>query len=166
MSAYLNLAADFAHNFTDGLAIGASYIAGRGIGIITTVTILLHEVPHEVGDFAILVQSGCSKKRVCHFFHLNVHILALVMNQQRSTNDMCLCVLFSPLFVVAPGSRASYLLIVVSLFFLVDSAKMLQNLTFQIEAPSVMTPQVLNDSTYAKRTSTLRNAQNKQIYEC
>ena len=68
MSAYLNLAADFAHNFTDGLAIGASYIAGRGVGIITTVTILLHEVPHEVGDFAILVQSGCSKKRVCHFF--------------------------------------------------------------------------------------------------
>ena len=67
VSAYLNLAADFAHNFTDGLAIGASYIAGRNIGIITTVTILLHEVPHEVGDFAILVQSGCTKKKVCTF---------------------------------------------------------------------------------------------------
>ena len=76
MSAYLNLAADFAHNFTDGLAIGASYIAGRGIGIITTVTILLHEVPHEVGDFAILVQSGCSKKRVRLFKCLHI-----VMNQ-------------------------------------------------------------------------------------
>lgn len=63
VSAYLNLAADFAHNFTDGLAIGASYLVGRGVGLVTTLTILLHEVPHEIGDFAILVQSGFSKKR-------------------------------------------------------------------------------------------------------
>ncbi|XP_064648899.1 protein catecholamines up-like [Lineus longissimus] len=66
VSGYLNLAADFAHNFTDGLAIGASYLAGRNIGIITTITILLHEVPHEVGDFAILVQSGCSKRKAMY----------------------------------------------------------------------------------------------------
>ena len=64
MAGYLNLAADFTHNFTDGLAIGASYLAGHNIGIITTITILLHEVPHEIGDFAILVKSGCSKRKV------------------------------------------------------------------------------------------------------
>lgn len=64
VAGYLNLAADFTHNFTDGLAIGASYIAGSGIGLITTMTILLHEVPHEIGDFAILIQSGCSKRKV------------------------------------------------------------------------------------------------------
>ncbi|KAF7997740.1 hypothetical protein HCN44_009138 [Aphidius gifuensis] len=63
ISGYLNLAADFLHNFTDGLAIGASYLAGDGVGYITTFTILLHEVPHEIGDFAILIQSGCSKKK-------------------------------------------------------------------------------------------------------
>lgn len=63
ISGYLNLAADFAHNFTDGLAIGASYLAGNSIGIITTITILLHEVPHEIGDFAILIKSGCSKRK-------------------------------------------------------------------------------------------------------
>lgn len=63
VSGYLNLAADFAHNFTDGLAIGASYLAGNSIGIITTVTILLHEVPHEIGDFAILIKSGCSRRK-------------------------------------------------------------------------------------------------------
>lgn len=63
IAGYLNLAADFTHNFTDGLAIGASYLAGNSIGIITTITILLHEVPHEIGDFAILVKSGCSKKK-------------------------------------------------------------------------------------------------------
>merc|ERR1712157_588389 len=63
VAAWLNLAADFAHNFTDGLAIGASFLAGQSIGVITTLTILLHEVPHEIGDFAILVQSGATKER-------------------------------------------------------------------------------------------------------
>lgn len=62
VAGYLNLAADFSHNFTDGLAIGSSYLAGNTVGLVTTVTILLHEVPHEIGDFAILVQSGVSKK--------------------------------------------------------------------------------------------------------
>jgi zinc transporter 7 len=64
VAGYLNLAADFTHNFTDGLAIGASFLVSRNVGIVTTLTILLHEVPHEIGDFAILVQSGCGKKKV------------------------------------------------------------------------------------------------------
>lgn len=58
------MAADFTHNFTDGLAIGASYLAGKHVGFITTLTILFHEIPHEIGDFAILIQSGCSKSKV------------------------------------------------------------------------------------------------------
>ncbi|CAG0878494.1 unnamed protein product [Darwinula stevensoni] len=61
VAGYLNLAADFTHNFTDGLAIGASFLAGQSIGIVTTITVLLHEIPHEIGDFAILIQSGCSR---------------------------------------------------------------------------------------------------------
>ncbi|XP_066914805.1 zinc transporter Slc39a7-like [Clytia hemisphaerica] len=63
VSAYLNLAADAAHNFTDGLAIGASFLVSRNVGLITTLTIFLHEIPHEIGDFAILVQSGCTKRK-------------------------------------------------------------------------------------------------------
>jgi len=39
IAAYLNLVADFAHNFTDGLAIGASFLMGHGIGVIKTITI-------------------------------------------------------------------------------------------------------------------------------
>ena len=69
VAGYLNLAADFTHNFTDGLAIGASFLVSRNLGIITTLTILLHEVPHEIGDFAILVQSGCNKRKV-NLYHL------------------------------------------------------------------------------------------------
>merc|ERR1711915_229659 len=58
VAGFLNLAADMFHNFTDGLAVGASYLAGDSIGLITTITILFHEIPHEIGDFAILIQSG------------------------------------------------------------------------------------------------------------
>jgi len=63
VAGFLNLAADCFHNFTDGLAIGASFLAGDTIGIVTTGTILLHEVPHEIGDYAILIQSGVSPQR-------------------------------------------------------------------------------------------------------
>jgi zinc transporter 7 len=58
---WLNLVADFSHNFTDGLAIGASF--RTGVGATTTIAVLLHEVPHEIGDFAILLQCGMSKKQ-------------------------------------------------------------------------------------------------------
>ena len=64
VSGILNLIADFLHNFTDGLAIGATFAAGHGpqMGIITAVTILLHEIPHEIGDYAILIQSGYRRR--------------------------------------------------------------------------------------------------------
>ncbi|XP_022901017.2 protein catecholamines up [Onthophagus taurus] len=76
VAGYLNLAADFCHNFTDGLAIGSSYLAGNTIGIVTTITILLHEVPHEIGDFAILLQSGVSRKNAM-FLQLTTALGAL-----------------------------------------------------------------------------------------
>lgn len=56
----LNLAADFMHNVTDGIAIGAAYSLAQPLGIATTVATLFHELPHEIGDFAVLVQSGLS----------------------------------------------------------------------------------------------------------
>jgi len=58
VAGYLNLVADAFHNFTDGLAIGASFAAGKNVGMVTTFTILFHEIPHEIGDYAILIQSG------------------------------------------------------------------------------------------------------------
>ena len=44
VAGYLNLIADSFHNFTDGLAIGASFAAGQNVGMVTTFTILFHEV--------------------------------------------------------------------------------------------------------------------------
>lgn len=54
----LNLAADALHNLTDGIAIGAAFAAGTGLGYSTALATLMHELPHEIGDFAVLVQSG------------------------------------------------------------------------------------------------------------
>ena len=77
ISAYLNLVADCTHNFTDGLAIGASFLVSRNVGLITTLTIFLHEIPHEIGDFAILIQSGCTKRKVSNHHKLCRLILIL-----------------------------------------------------------------------------------------
>ncbi|KAI6204668.1 hypothetical protein M3Y94_00702800 [Aphelenchoides besseyi] len=63
VAAWLNMIADAMHNFTDGLAIGASFIAGTTVGLGTMASVFVHEIPHEIGDFALLVQSGYSKKR-------------------------------------------------------------------------------------------------------
>jgi zinc transporter 7 len=58
-SGWLNLSADFMHNFTDGLAMGASHSSGDGhLALAATLSIFFHEVPHEIGDFTILVESG------------------------------------------------------------------------------------------------------------
>jgi len=60
-SGYLNLAANCTDNFTHGLALAASYSSSHTVGFLTTAAIVCHEIPHEVGDFAILMQSGFSK---------------------------------------------------------------------------------------------------------
>ncbi|KAI0193803.1 putative ZIP zinc transporter [Astrocystis sublimbata] len=62
LGGYLNLIADFTHNITDGLAMSASFYASPTIGATTTVAVFFHEIPHEVGDFALLIQSGFSKR--------------------------------------------------------------------------------------------------------
>ena len=63
LGGYLNLIADFTHNITDGLAMSSSFYASPTIGATTTVAVFFHEIPHEVGHFALLVQSGFSKKK-------------------------------------------------------------------------------------------------------
>lgn len=60
-AAWLNLISDFTHNITDGLAITAAFYISKSVGSTTALAVFLHEVPHEIGDFAVLIQGGFSK---------------------------------------------------------------------------------------------------------
>ncbi len=60
---YLSLVGDGIHNFIDGLAIGASYVADVRLGFATTFMIIAHEVPQELGDFGVLIYGGFSKAK-------------------------------------------------------------------------------------------------------
>ncbi|KAI6660067.1 hypothetical protein LOD99_14408 [Oopsacas minuta] len=57
---YLNVFANIMDNFVHALSITTSYSNGIRNGIITTCVIIIHEIPHEIGDFSILLQSGFS----------------------------------------------------------------------------------------------------------
>jgi zinc transporter 13 len=50
--------ANMIDNFTHGLAVAGSFSVGIKTGLVTTFAILLHEIPHEIGDFAILLRAG------------------------------------------------------------------------------------------------------------
>merc|ERR1719167_1212804 len=58
---YLNLLANCIDNFIHGLAVASSFLTSFKMGLITTFAILIHEIPHEIGDFAILLKSGFSR---------------------------------------------------------------------------------------------------------
>lgn len=59
-SALIYLFGDFVHNFTDGIAVGASFMISTKMGIVTTFAITVHEIPHEIGDFAYLFKHNYS----------------------------------------------------------------------------------------------------------
>jgi zinc and cadmium transporter len=60
----LVIVGDTIHNFIDGVAIAASYMVNPGLGLATAISTFLHEVPHEVGDFGIMLKSGFSKTKI------------------------------------------------------------------------------------------------------
>ena len=60
---YLILFGDGIHNLLDGLAIAAAFLIDIRLGIITTLVIISHELPQELGNFAILIHGGIEKKK-------------------------------------------------------------------------------------------------------
>jgi zinc and cadmium transporter len=59
----LILFTDGFHNLIDGAIIGASFLISPHVGIATTIAVVLHEIPQEIGDFAVLIHAGYTKKR-------------------------------------------------------------------------------------------------------
>jgi len=64
---YLNLVGDGAHNLLDGMIIAATFQLSIPLGIATTIAVIFHELPQEIGDFGILVFGGFSRKRALLF---------------------------------------------------------------------------------------------------
>jgi len=68
---YLNLFGDGIHNFIDGIIIGASFTVDIKFGLVTTLAIILHEIPQELGDFGVLIYGGFSKIKALLFNFLS-----------------------------------------------------------------------------------------------
>ena len=69
--AVLNLVGDGAHNFLDGIIIAASYLVSVPLGIATTLAVLFHEIPQEIGDAGVLMHTGISWGRAMFFNFLS-----------------------------------------------------------------------------------------------
>jgi zinc and cadmium transporter len=69
--AYLTLVGDSIHNFLDGAIIGVAYLTSIPLGITTTLAVIAHEIPHELGDFSILIFSGFSRKKALYYNFLS-----------------------------------------------------------------------------------------------
>lgn len=70
----LIIASDTLHNFLDGIVIGGTFVAGVPVGIATSLAVAAHEIPQEIGDFAMLLRNGMSRSRV-----LLVNVLSAIV---------------------------------------------------------------------------------------
>jgi zinc and cadmium transporter len=68
---YLNIIGDIAHNFSDGIIIGAVFLINIKVGIAATLAIIFHEIPHELGNFSVLVYGGFSKAKALFYNFLS-----------------------------------------------------------------------------------------------
>lgn len=68
---YLNLIGDGVHNFIDGMVIAAAFLTNVPLGVVTTIAIIFHEIPQEIGDFGILVYGGFSRFKALLFNFLS-----------------------------------------------------------------------------------------------
>jgi len=68
---YLSLIGDAIHNFIDGVIIGSSFLVSIPLGISVTLAVIVHEIPHELADFTILLHSGFSNKKALMYNFLS-----------------------------------------------------------------------------------------------
>lgn len=62
-AALLILVGDGVHNFVDGILIAAAFLTDTTLGIVTTLAVIAHEIPQEVGDFMVLLNAGYTRTR-------------------------------------------------------------------------------------------------------
>ena len=64
---YMNLIGDGVHNFIDGLIIAGSYFVSIPVGMATTIAVVFHEIPQEIGDFGVMLYGGLSRRKALLF---------------------------------------------------------------------------------------------------
>ncbi|UCG71187.1 MAG: ZIP family metal transporter [Thermoplasmata archaeon] len=74
---YMNLIGDGVHNFIDGMIIAGSFMISISLGLATTIAVILHEVPQEIGDFSVLIYGGFSKSKAI-FYNLVAALGAVI----------------------------------------------------------------------------------------
>ena len=79
--AQLVLVADFIHNLLDGVIIGASFLVSVPVGVSTTLAVILHEIPQEIGDFGLLIHAGWSRGKALlwNFFSALSAVIGVVV---------------------------------------------------------------------------------------
>src|SRR3989339_2077374 len=68
---YLILWGDFLHNFVDGIILALTFLVDLRLGLLTTVAVILHEIPQEIGDFGILIHGGFSRRKALWYNFLS-----------------------------------------------------------------------------------------------
>lgn len=68
---YLTQAGDTLHNFIDGIIIAASYFVSLPVGIATTLAVIFHEIPQEIGNFAVLIHGGWKTSKALFYNFLS-----------------------------------------------------------------------------------------------
>merc|ERR1712036_75390 len=75
--AWMVILGDGIHNLADGMAIGVAFASGTWSGVSTSVAVLCHELPHEIGDFAMLLKAGMTIKQAI-FYNVLSSVLAFL----------------------------------------------------------------------------------------
>ncbi len=85
---YTILFGDAIHNFIDGIVIGASFLVSIPLGIITSLAVAFHEIPQEIGDFAVMLHGGMKRAKVLiyNLFSALLAVLAAVLTYVFSSN--------------------------------------------------------------------------------
>ncbi len=77
----MNLFGDALHNFIDGMIIAGSFLVDFNLGVVTTIAVISHEIPQEIGDFGVLIHAGFSTKKALlfNFFSALASILGAII---------------------------------------------------------------------------------------
>jgi len=106
----LTLFGDGVHNFIDGLIIGGSYLVSPAVGFATTLAVILHEIPQEIGNFGVLIHGGYSKRKALWYNFLSAltavigTVIALSIGGTNEASTIALTAFTAGTFIYIVGS--------------------------------------------------------------